>query len=92
MNKSCHNSLKPIVEDISQWVPCTEILYKCPKCDTSFRILGSNERFCHMCGQKIDWEGIPTHLAESYQESDDYNEHKKFIQRLNEQIQKGKSK
>jgi len=47
-------SLKPTVEDISSWMPCTEILYKCPKCGTSFRILDSYEKFCHNCGQKID--------------------------------------
>lgn len=80
-------SLKPIVEDISSWMPCTEILYKCPKCGTSFRILGSYEKFCHNCGQKIDWKKMPTHLTKSYQRSD-YNEHKKFIQSLNEHIRK----
>lgn len=80
-------SLKPIVEDISSWMPCTEILYKCPKCGTSFRILGSYEKFCHNCGQKIDWEGIPIYLAKPYQRSDDCNEHKNFIQSLNELIQ-----
>ena len=33
--------------------------YRCPKCKTSFRILGRQEKYCHGCGRKLDWEGLP---------------------------------
>jgi hypothetical protein len=33
--------------------------YRCPKCRTSFRILGEQEKFCHGCGRKLNWEGLP---------------------------------
>lgn len=64
MNKEAGmQSMKPIVEGVSNWDSCTEILYKCPKCNTSFRILSHHEKFCHNCGQKINWN-VPRYLKE----------------------------
>lgn len=81
------SSLKPVVEDISSWDSCKEILYKCPKCNTSFRILGHYEKFCHNCGQKINWDDVPRYLADPYRE-DDYKERKLFLSVLNSWIQR----
>ncbi|MGF7011963.1 hypothetical protein M2146_002517 [Lachnospiraceae bacterium PF1-22] len=50
--------MKPIAYRISDWLPCKEVIYRCPKCATSFEILGDKERHCHICGQKIDWNVI----------------------------------
>lgn len=46
----------PIAERISQWNTMTEILYKCPKCESSFAILGSQVKYCFNCGIKINWK------------------------------------
>ena len=40
-------------------------LYRCPKCGTSFRILGEQEKFCHGCGRKLNWEGLPKRINEN---------------------------
>lgn len=41
------------------------IEYKCPRCGTeTCRYLGSHEKHCHHCGQKIDWRVI-TYLNSS---------------------------
>jgi rRNA maturation endonuclease Nob1 len=45
---------KPIAYRISKWDSCTEIIYKCSKCNTSFAALGYNEKYCHNCGEKQD--------------------------------------
>jgi len=50
--------IKPIAYRISQFGSCTEIVYKCPVCNTSFHIYGSDELFCHTCGQAIDWNVV----------------------------------
>ena len=48
--------MNPIVERISQYGLATEIIFKCPKCGTSFAILGDNEKYCHNCGTEISWK------------------------------------
>lgn len=77
-------SIKPVVEDISTWDSCTEILYKCPKCDTSFRILSYHEKFCHNCGQKINWN-IPLHLKKPY--TGDWKKKSEFVALINSLVQ-----
>ena len=55
-------SIIPEIDTVSEWASWgnrRDILYKCPKCHASFRILGKQERFCHNCGQKIDWQFVP---------------------------------
>ena len=46
---------KPRVERLSGWNSGKEIIYCCAHCGTSLAILGKNEKFCHGCGKKIDW-------------------------------------
>ena len=79
--------IKPEVDDISSWDSQTEILYRCPKCHSSFRIYGNHEHFCHSCGQAIDWN-VPTHLKESYVHPNDFKKHQSFIKALNDYVQK----
>jgi len=50
--------IKPIAYRISQFAGYTEVLYKCPICNTSFHLYGSDELFCHACGQSIDWDVV----------------------------------
>ena len=52
------------------------VRYKCPKCGKELcRWLGSNEKHCHSCGQKINWR-VVTYLNSSQSDSiekvDDY--------------------
>ncbi len=77
-------SVKPRVEGISTW-DRTEILYKCPKCNTSFRMLTTYEKFCHNCGQKINWN-VPRFLKEPYVE-EDWRKTKQFIEALDKIVQ-----
>lgn len=74
--------IKPIAYRISKWGSCTEIIYRCPKCKTSFAILGSKEKFCHNCGTEIDWNVYAT-LKESFI-SDDYELEKKLLTYINQ--------
>jgi DNA-directed RNA polymerase subunit RPC12/RpoP len=41
---------KPIAERLNQFGLGTEVIYRCPKCNASFSILGDKENFCHNCG------------------------------------------
>ena len=41
----------------------TEIIYRCPVCETQFNIFGNKEKFCHSCGLQIDWEGVPKYIS-----------------------------
>ena len=54
-------SIIPKLDRLSDddWGNRRDIFYKCPICDTSFRIFGKREKFCHNCGQKINWEYVP---------------------------------
>ena len=60
--------LKPIPFTLSQWGSGTEILYKCPKCGQEFRILGNHEKYCHNCGQGIEWEGVPVRCSTAFKQ------------------------
>lgn len=40
-----------------------KVFYKCPVCETDFRLFESREHFCHNCGQKIDWK-VVTEIVE----------------------------
>lgn len=81
---------KPIADRISKWDSCTEIIYKCSKCNTSFKILGHNEKYCHNCGEKQDW-AVATHLKEPLR-SDDLEEEKKIVSEINKQNSEGRYK
>ena len=47
--------VRPIPERISQWDSCDRVLYKCPVCGCSFGFYCEDEKFCHNCGQEINW-------------------------------------
>lgn len=76
------------VDDISSYAPFTEILYKCAICGTSFRILGSHEKFCHGCGSPVEWNYMPTHLTKPLRELGitTYEAEREFIRQLNSRI------
>ena len=52
----------PVPFRISDWDNGDRILYQCPKCRASFQIFGNLERYCHNCGNKIDWKFSPAFL------------------------------
>lgn len=58
--------MRPVMDRISQYGSATEILYKCPRCGASFRILGNQERYCHNCGIHIHWDNVPLHASEKF--------------------------
>ena len=51
-------SKKPIPERLSQWGEATEVVYRCPNCETSFHYYGIKEKFCHECGTPINWNVV----------------------------------
>lgn len=69
------------------------VIYKCPKCgETLCRWLGSKEKFCHECGQKINWR-VVTYLnsaqsdkiesVDPYVKDDIVNAHVKMVNSIN---------
>lgn len=70
--------MRPIPFRISQWDSATQVLHKCAKCGASFQIYEDKQQFCHMCGEKIDWEGVILHCTK--EESERYHQsfHKDF--------------
>lgn len=85
----------PIMSRISQWEKGTEIIYCCPNCGTSFAFFGhTNQKFCHNCGQKNNWENLPVavseHLANMYHNSN-YETQKEIIKELNARLSMGKT-
>ena len=48
----------PIADRISGWNSATEVMYMCPRCNTSFAILGSQINYCFSCGLPIKWNVI----------------------------------
>lgn len=58
------NGEKPVPYDLSDWADGREIFFCCPKCAQSFKLFGRNERYCHSCGQKIDWTNVPEKCTE----------------------------
>ena len=56
--------MRPEAYDIQGWVS-REVVYRCPKCKTSFRLLGAKEKFCHNCGTPMDWTGLARYLPEA---------------------------
>lgn len=58
--------MKPIAQRVSQWNSRTEIIYGCGNCGVSFAILGRNEKYCHNCGRKADYRGIPSHCSVTF--------------------------
>lgn len=62
------NKHKPIPYALSQYGSCTEVLYKCAKCGTDFRILGRQEAYCHGCGNKQDWSNSPSYCSEEFKQ------------------------
>lgn len=75
--------MKPMAERISQWMPCKEIIYKCPKCDSSFATLGNKNKFCYNCGTPIDWN-VHLHLKESFSAFDDVMAEKALLETINQ--------
>lgn len=82
---------RPIAYRISQWDSCTEIIYKCSKCNASFAILRYNEKYCHNCGQKQNW-AVATHIKEPLRNNDDLEEEKKILSEINKQNSEGRYK
>lgn len=54
---------RPIPNRLSDWGDRTEIIFQCPKCGQEFNIYGNQEKYCHSCGTKLEWEGLPTHCT-----------------------------
>lgn len=77
------------VQSISDWDSRTEILYGCAKCGASFRILSTQEKYCHNCGEKVDWKYMPLHLTKPLIDLGitNYADEKEFLKLLNEKIQ-----
>ena len=78
--------IAPTAVEITSWHPYKEIIYKCSNCGQDFRIFGTKERFCHNCGKKVDWDGVPTTLKEPFNKNN-AKEEKKLIQAINKLIQ-----
>ena len=79
--------IKPIANRISQWNLMNEVLYKCPKCDASFQIYGSNQNYCHMCGQAIDWGVIikvNNRWKDEYHGCNDYQKQQELMREIDE--------
>lgn len=77
---------KPIAERLSQWNNANEVIYSCPNCRCSFNIYGSKEKFCHNCGQEIDWNVIlyaNEYIKGQYHNSNSYDEKKAVISLIN---------
>lgn len=79
--------LKPIAERISQWNNADEVIYRCPKCNCSFSIFGTSEKFCHNCGQEIDWNiiiRVNKQWSEAYSCAENYEKCKEMMQKINQ--------
>lgn len=76
--------LKPTAIEISSWPPCREIIYQCTKCKQDFRTFGERQRFCHICGTEVDWDGILLRLPKSFNK-DDLDGERKLIKKINKQ-------
>ena len=60
----------------------TKVLYECPKCGASFRILETQEKYCHNCGIEIIWD-VPIYLTQDIDESQE----KEFLEVLNKRLE-----
>lgn len=72
------NVHKPIPHSLSQWGSGTEVLYQCPKCGTNLAILGNNEKYCHECGNKLDWSDSPKYCSEDFKKKYDELRYKQY--------------
>lgn len=72
---------KPIAVDISNWGG-RSIVYECPNCHTSFRLMEDKERFCHNCGIKIDWN-VQLLLDKPFVEADNFLLLKQILSEVN---------
>lgn len=79
--------MKPVADRISHFGSCTEIIYKCPNCHTSFAILGEKEHFCHNCGTEIDWNVYMT-LKEPLKNADREKEMIEYVNKENRRIER----
>lgn len=53
-------AVKPVPVGLSEFNDRRLILYACPKCGTSFEMLGRMEFACHNCNVALDWGTLPT--------------------------------
>lgn len=77
---------KPIAERISQWNSATEVIYACPKCKCSLGFYGTDEKFCHNCGQEIDWNvviKVNKRWSNKYHGCETYQKAREVIEQLN---------
>ena len=58
---------KPVPYQLSQWDSRRQIFYRCPICGQDFRFYAELEKFCHNCGNKINWENVPKYCSEDFQ-------------------------
>lgn len=72
---------KPIAVDISNWGG-RSIVYECPNCHTSFRLMGDKEIFCHNCGIEIDWN-VQLLLDKPFVEVDNFLLLKQILSEVN---------
>lgn len=55
--------MQPVLDRISSWNNGCGLIYKCPSCEVSFGFYGDEEKYCHHCGAKIDWDNIPRYCS-----------------------------
>jgi len=55
-----NKGLIPVADRINSWgtEDKRKILFKCANCHTSFGYYEESEKFCHNCGQKVNWEDV----------------------------------
>lgn len=74
------NKYRPTAYRLSDWGSCTEIIYVCANCGTSFGFFGKDEKFCHKCGLEQDWSNRPSHCSEEFAKK--YRDTEDFMTRL----------
>jgi len=60
LENTISKGLIPIADRVNSWgtEDKRKILFKCPNCHTSFGYYEEYEKFCHNCGQKVNWEDV----------------------------------
>lgn len=94
-------TVKPKPCDISVYKENYEIIYECPMCECSLRLLGRRQNYCYKCGTKFDWNNFTDYLTKEQSNKYDnifeqyenykinYIEYKKQMQSLLDEICKG---
>jgi hypothetical protein len=71
--------IKPIADTLDS-TSAKEILYRCPKCNTNFAMLGDRIKYCYNCGCQIDWRVYKYISRPVY----DYEQEQQLMSKINE--------